>query len=59
MLTLREAAEQLGMTPDTLRQAIARGVLKATKIGESDNRALWIVEQEEIDRYRAEHRRKS
>ena len=54
MLTLRQAAEQLDMSADALRVQVARGVLKARKLG-----PLWIVEQEEIDRYRAEHRRKS
>lgn len=52
LLTLRQAAERLGVTPDTLRQQIARGVLKAEKLGRD-----WFVTQEEIERYEREHRR--
>jgi len=51
-MTLKEAAAQLGLDPATLRQAIARGVLKATKWGRD-----WRVEPKEVERYRAEHRR--
>lgn len=51
-MTLKEAAEQLGVTPDTLRQAIARGALKAKKLGRD-----WIVTPKEVERYRREHRR--
>jgi excisionase family DNA binding protein len=51
-MTLKEAATQLGLDPATLRQAIARGSLKARKLGRD-----WIVEPQEVERYRAEHRR--
>lgn len=41
-MTLKQAAEQLGITPDSLRQAIARGSLKATKRG----RDWWVTEKQ-------------
>jgi excisionase family DNA binding protein len=51
-VTLKEAAAQLGVDPATLRQAIARGSLKARKLGRD-----WIVEPREVERYAKEHRR--
>lgn len=46
-MTLKEAAAQLGVTPDTLRQQIAAGRLKATKRGRD-----WWVTKGEVERYR-------
>jgi len=51
-MTLKEAAAQLGVTPDNLRGAIARGALKARKVGRD-----WQVSAREVERYRVEHRR--
>lgn len=51
-MTLREAAAELGVTPDNLRGAIARGSLKAAKIGRD-----WYVVAREVERYRTENRR--
>lgn len=51
-MTLREAARQLGVTPDNLRAAIARGALTARKLGRD-----WTVTPAEVERYRREHRR--
>lgn len=51
-MTLREAAAQLGCTPDNLRGAIRRGVLAARKLGRD-----WIVEPAEVARYMRENRR--
>ena len=51
-MTLKEAAAQLGTTPDNLRGAIARGALAATKIGRD-----WFVAAEEVRRYGVENRR--
>ena len=51
-MTLKEAAASLGVTPDNLRGAIARGALKARKLGRD-----WIVTPGEVERYRREHRR--
>lgn len=51
-MTLKEAADLLGVTPDNLRGAIARGSLKAIKHGRD-----WWVSKAEVERYRREHRR--
>lgn len=51
-MTLKEAAALLGITPDNLRGAIARGSLKASKHGRD-----WWVEPREVERYRKENRR--
>lgn len=53
-MTLKQAAALLGVTPDNLRQSIARGSLQATKLGRD-----WFVTEDEVERYRAEHRRTS
>lgn len=50
-VTLKEAATILGVTPDTLRQQIAAGRLKASKRGRD-----WWVTTREVDRYRSERR---
>ena len=51
-MTLKEAAALLGVTPDNLRGAIARGTLKAVKHGRD-----WWVTEAEVERYRRESRR--
>ena len=51
-MTLKEAAALLGVTPDNLRGAIARGSLKAAKHGRD-----WWVTAAEVERYRKESRR--
>ena len=51
-MTLIEAAALLGVTPDNLRGAIKRGVLKATKKGRD-----WFVTPAEVERYRRDNRR--
>lgn len=52
MLTLAEAAARLRVTPDTLRQQIHNGSLKARKVG-----PIWTISERELERYRREHRR--
>lgn len=52
MLTLKEAAELLGLHPDTLRQQANAGVFKARKLGRD-----WIASPLEVERYAREHRR--
>lgn len=49
MLTLAQAAAQLGLSPTTLRNQVNAGRLEATLVGKT-----WVVTQEAIDRYRAE-----
>lgn len=51
-MTLIEAADLLGTTPDNLRGAIRRGALQATKHGRD-----WWVDRKEVDRYARENRR--
>jgi len=51
-MTLREAAAVLGVTPDTLRQQIANGKLRAKKIGRD-----WHVTPAEVETYRKGHKR--
>jgi excisionase family DNA binding protein len=51
-MTLSEAATLLGLRPDTLRQQIANGSLKARKVGRD-----WHVTPREVERYRRESRR--
>jgi len=46
LVTLREAAARLGITPDTLRAQIRRERLQATKLGRD-----WLVEESEVARY--------
>jgi excisionase family DNA binding protein len=52
-VTLNEAAAKLGLTPDTLRQQIHAGRLKAKKLGPR----LWWVTESEVERYRRDSRR--
>jgi len=51
-MTLREAAQLLGVTPDTLRQQVHAGALRARKSGRD-----WHVTRAEVERYQREHRR--
>lgn len=53
-MTLSEAAALLGVTSATLRQQIAKGKLRARKIGRD-----WTVTAHEVERYRLENRRKA
>lgn len=53
-MTLKEAAARLGVTPDNLRGAIARGSMKAKKLGRD-----WTVTPREVERYRRENLRRS
>lgn len=52
MMTLREAAERLGLSPVTLRIQAERGTLRARKIGRD-----WHVTPAEVERYRDVHLR--
>ena len=53
MITLVEAARRLGVTPDTLRAQVHRKKLLATKVGRD-----WLVEEDEVERYRRESKRR-
>ena len=48
MLTLTEAADQLGLAASTLRHQVQAGRLRARLIGKT-----YVVTEREIERYRA------
>lgn len=48
-VTLKALAAERGCTPDTLRQRIRRGTLRATKVG-----TTWVVSARERQRVLAE-----
>lgn len=51
VLTLAEAAAELGLSAETLRWQIHRGKLKARKVG-----PVWTVSEREVKRYARENR---
>lgn len=51
-MTTKEAAAILGITPDTLRQQIAKGKVQAERHGRD-----WWIAPAEVERYRKEHKR--
>jgi excisionase family DNA binding protein len=53
MLTLEQAAARLGLAASSLRWQIRNGKLRARKVG-----PVWTVSEREVERYRADHRRK-
>jgi excisionase family DNA binding protein len=53
MLTIAEAAELLGVRPDTLRQQAGKKILRARKPGRD-----WLVSPAEVERYGREHMRR-
>ena len=50
MLTLTEAADELGLAASTLRHQVQAGRLRARLVGKT-----YVVTPAEIARYRAEH----
>lgn len=52
MRTIPQAAEDLGVSPQTLRLQARLGKLRATKVGRE-----WLVNDMEIERYRRENLR--
>ena len=50
MLTLKQAAAQLGISPATLHTQIKRGVVHTVMFG-----SVHAITQAEVDRYRREH----
>lgn len=50
-MTTQEAAEALGLVVGTLRVQIAKGKLRARKVGRD-----WYIAPAEVERYRREHR---
>lgn len=52
MQSVPEAAKLLGLAPATIRQQIRNGKLAARKISRD-----WYLTEQEVERYRAEHKR--
>lgn len=50
MLTLTEAAGQLGLAASTLRHQVQAGRLRARLVGKT-----YVITPRELDRYRREH----
>ena len=50
MLTLTEAADELGLASSTLRHQVQAGRLRARLVGKT-----YVVTPREIERYRREH----
>jgi hypothetical protein len=53
LVTIAQAAQELGITPDAIRGAIMRGVVTAVRLPELPHRAF--LAREEVERYRREH----
>ena len=51
MLTVKRAAEDLGLSPVSIRRAVMRGTLEVVPL---DGRT-YLVSREEVERYRREH----
>lgn len=59
-LGVAEAARALGSSRSAIRKAIVRGTLAATQeeyVEKGETRFRYVVEVDEIERYRAAHRR--
>ena len=50
MLTLTEAADELGLAASTLRHQVQAGRLRARLVGKT-----YVVSRREVERYRREH----
>jgi excisionase family DNA binding protein len=50
MATTDEVARELGLTRETVQQAIRHGKLRARKVGR-----MWFVDRRAIEAYKAEH----
>jgi excisionase family DNA binding protein len=51
MLTVKRAAEELGLSPVSIRRAVMRGALEVVPL---DGRT-YLVSREEVERYRRDH----
>jgi excisionase family DNA binding protein len=54
MLTVKRAAEELGLSPVSIRHAVMRGALEVKPLGGR----TYLVSREEVERYRREHLRR-
>ncbi len=54
-LTVIEAAASLGVLPSSIRNAIARGVIQADRLGGTAKKAgMLLIRRSEMERYRRE-----
>lgn len=51
MLTTKQAAARLGISPRTVKDLCARGPLKCQKFGRD-----WLIDEAEVERYAQERR---
>jgi len=55
MLTVAQAASELGIQPGAVRDAIARGSMQAVRVGGRGVRAgLLLIQRHELERYQRE-----
>ncbi len=55
-LTVIEVAASLGIQPVTVRDAVARGVIQADRLGGTAKKAgMLLIRRSEMERYRREH----
>lgn len=55
MLTVTQAASELGIQPGAVRDAIARGSMQAVRVGGRGVRAgLLLIQRHELERYQRE-----
>jgi excisionase family DNA binding protein len=52
LLSVAEAAQELGLTRPAIRRAIMRGLIEPVRLDGRTN----LIPRAEVDRYRAEHR---
>ncbi|UGS38940.1 helix-turn-helix domain-containing protein [Capillimicrobium parvum] len=55
LLTIRQVAGRLGLSPLSVRRRISSGELPAIRLGDSDSAPLRVA-REDLDAYVAEHR---
>jgi excisionase family DNA binding protein len=54
LITIREAAELLGITASAVSKAVAAGTLPARRFGTGAH-GLWLTTRDDAAQYRAEH----
>jgi excisionase family DNA binding protein len=55
VLSVATVAQMLGLTRAMIRKAIRKGTLRAINIAAPGERPIYVVEPEEVERYRREH----
>ncbi len=51
VLSVQQAADRLGVTPDMVRKAIRQGHLKAQSLSQAGHRPYYIVTESELGEY--------